>query len=253
LEKPKMSNRTNPKKCLIVVAALLAGTKATSYDRSSTRERKGIITSAVVIIGAAVFALATPAWSQTSEWAVYNTANSGLPYNGVTSLAIDEQGNTWIGTGIFGGYTGGGLAMFDGQNWKVYNTANSALPHNDLPVLTIDTHGNLWIGTDGGGLAKFDGVNWTVYRTGNSGMPDNRVYGLPFDTQGNLWIATFGLAKFDGTSWTAYNTANSGLPSNLVTSVVIDAQQNKWIGSWDRSVARVSPLIRVEQINPASK
>jgi sugar lactone lactonase YvrE len=191
-----------------------------------------------VIIGAAMFTLPTTAWSQTSEWTVYNTANSGLPYNGVTSLAIDAQGNLWIGTGIFGGYTGGGLAMFDGANWTVYNTSNSELPHNDLPVLTIDSQGDLWIGTDTGGMAKFDGANWTVYRAANSGMPDDRVYGLAFDTQGNLWIGTYGLVKFDGTKWTVYNTSNSGLPSNLTTCVVIDSQDNIWIGTWDRGVAK---------------
>jgi hypothetical protein len=55
---------------------------------------------AVLLVGfaAAVFAFPTVAWSQTDEWTVYNTANSGLPYNGVTSLAINEQGNIWIGT-----------------------------------------------------------------------------------------------------------------------------------------------------------
>ena len=137
------------------------------------------------IVAMLILLIPTISWSQTSEWTVYNTANSGLPYNGVTSLAIDAHGNIWIGTGIFGGYTGGGLAMFDGENWMIYNTSNSKLPHNDLPVLNIDSQGSLWIGTDGGGFAKFDGTNWTVYNASNSGMPDNRVYGLPFDTIGS--------------------------------------------------------------------
>ena len=49
-----------------------------------------------------------------SEWIVYNTSNSGLPDGMVTSLAIDKNGNKWIGTGE-------GLAKFDGVNWTVYN------------------------------------------------------------------------------------------------------------------------------------
>jgi ligand-binding sensor domain-containing protein len=55
------------------------------------------------------------------NWTVYNTSNSGLPYNYVFAIAIDGQGNKWIGT------NGGGLAKFDGVNWTVYNTSNSGL------------------------------------------------------------------------------------------------------------------------------
>ena len=33
-----------------------------------------------------------------TNWTVYNTSNSGLPDNGVYSIAIDGSGNKWIGT-----------------------------------------------------------------------------------------------------------------------------------------------------------
>ncbi len=32
------------------------------------------------------------------NWTVYNTSNSGLPDNHVYAIAIDGQGNKWIGT-----------------------------------------------------------------------------------------------------------------------------------------------------------
>ena len=41
-----------------------------------------------------------------TNWTVYNTSNSGLPDNDVSSLAIDGSGNKWIGTG-------GGLAVYN--------------------------------------------------------------------------------------------------------------------------------------------
>jgi len=151
------------------------------------------------IIAAAVFAFPTVAWSQTAEWTVYNTANSGLPYNGVTALAIDAQGIIWVGTGRWYAFEGGGLAKFDGENWTVYNTSNSELPNNDHVGLSIDPHGNIWSGTESG-LSKFDGENWTVYKTHNSGLPYNQTGAPAFDAEGNAWIGTFGggLAKFDG-------------------------------------------------------
>ena len=40
------------------------------------------------------------------NWTVYDTANSDLPDNWIWGLAIDDQGNIWIGT------LGGGLAVY---------------------------------------------------------------------------------------------------------------------------------------------
>jgi sugar lactone lactonase YvrE len=156
---------------------------------------------------------------------VYDTGNSGLPDNGVSSLAVDSQGNLWIGTK-------GGLAKFDGARWEVYTRSNSGLPDNWVSSLAVDLQGNLWIGTYEGGLARFDGENWAVYKTGNSGLPDNWVLSLAVDSQGNLWIGTEGgLARFGGESWEVYDTGNSGLPDNWVGSLAVDSQGNLWIGT----------------------
>jgi hypothetical protein len=150
-----------------------------------------------------------------------------LPVDYVRAIAIDGQGNKWIGT-----WRGGGLVKFDGVNWTVYNTSNSGLPYNWVNAIAIDGQGNKWIGT-GWGLAKFDGVNWTVYKTSNSGLPGDWVWAIAIDGQGNKWIGTDGggLAKFDGVNWTVYNTSNSGLPSDYITAIAIDSLGNKWIGT----------------------
>jgi ligand-binding sensor domain-containing protein len=49
-----------------------------------------------------------------------------------SAIAIDGQGNMWIGTGS------GGLVKFDGTNWTVYNDRNSGLLTNFVPAITID-------------------------------------------------------------------------------------------------------------------
>jgi ligand-binding sensor domain-containing protein len=59
------------------------------------------------------------------------------------SIAIDAQGNKWIGT------LTKGLAKFDGVNWTVYNTSNSGLPYDYVHAIAIDKKGNKWIGTYG--------------------------------------------------------------------------------------------------------
>jgi ligand-binding sensor domain-containing protein len=187
-----------------------------------------------------VGSLSAAAWSQTGEWTVHNTGNSGLPYNGVTALAIDKQGVVWVGTGRWWAHAGGGLAKFDGTNWAVYNTGNSGLPDNDHVSLSIEPDGNIWSGTEDG-LSKFDGTNWTVYKTYNSGLLSNKTGAPAFDGKGNAWIATYpngGLAKFDGKNWTVYHTGNSGLPHNFVCDVAIDTHGNIWAGTFGGGVAR---------------
>ena len=125
----------------------------------------------LLVVGSAVAAS-----SQTPEWIVYDTENSGLPDNYLTpALAIDPQGNIWIGT------RSRGLAKFDGENWTVYDTSSSGLPHDEIIDLAIDAQRNIWIGTRGGGLAKFDGEAWTVYDIGNSGLPHDEVGALAID------------------------------------------------------------------------
>jgi ligand-binding sensor domain-containing protein len=162
----------------------------------------------------------------TGEFIVYDKWNSKLPDNFVFAIAIDGQGNKWVGTG-------GGLAKFDGVNWTVYKTSNSGLPNNFVLAIAIDGEGNKWIGIYYGGLVKFDGVNWTVYNTSNSRLPDNYVYAIAIDGQGNKWIGTSeGLAKFDGVNWAIYRTSNSRLPDNDVRAIIIDGQGNKWIGTY---------------------
>jgi len=82
----------------------------------------------------------------TGSMTFYNRA-SGLPDNDVLAIAIDGQGNKWIGTWE-------GLAKFDGENWTVYNKSNSGLLDNRVLAIAIDGQGNKWIGT-GLGLAVY--------------------------------------------------------------------------------------------------
>ena len=196
------------------------------------------------IVALAMPILSASGWAQTVEWALYNTSNSGLPFNLITALACDDEGTVWVGTGDPIG-NGRGLAQFDGENWTVYNTSNSGLPHNAVFALAPDRHGGIWVGTFGGlggvgrGLGYFDGQSWTVYHTGNSDLPHNNVYALALDDQETLWVGTDGgLARWDGTSWQVYNQGNSGLPHNSVYAIAIDEQDNKWIGTYGGGLAR---------------
>ena len=161
----------------------------------------------------------------TEDMTHYNTANSGLPDNMISSIAKDVNGDWWIGTD-------NGLAKFDGTSWAVYKSDNSPLPRNGITCLAIDADGNKWIGVFMGGLVKFDGINWTVYNTSNSDLPTDDFREIIIDAGGNKWLGTNGggLAKFDGTNWTVYNVSNSGIPGVSVSSIAFDVTGDMWIG-----------------------
>jgi len=123
----------------------------------------------------------------------YNCANSGLTSHSISSIAVDSNGDIWIGFLDWG--PNGGLAKFDGTNWTIYNTSNSDLPCNAISSIAIEPSGTIWIGLfqcgTNGGLVKFDGTNWTIYNTSNSGLPDNTIYTIAIDESGINWIGTF--------------------------------------------------------------
>ncbi|MFA5031379.1 MAG: two-component regulator propeller domain-containing protein [bacterium] len=171
----------------------------------------------------------------TDSMTFYNKANSGLPENVVTAIAVDKNGNKWIGTFV------GGLAKFDGTNWTVYNTSNSGLPHDCIDAVAIDNSENIWVAT-WAGLVKFDGTNWTLYDT-STGLPYNPGSFIAIDDSNNIWTAcggltTGGLVKFDGTTWVVYDTSNSELPDNSIQTLIIDKNGNKYIGTYKGGLAK---------------
>ncbi len=86
-------------------------------------------------------------FSGDSAWNLYNTSNSSINNNSISSLAFDQFNRLWAGSDS-------GLVTFNGVDWNAFNTANSSLPNNKVLGLSIDTIGDLWVGT-AFGLARF--------------------------------------------------------------------------------------------------
>ncbi|MDP2304185.1 MAG: T9SS type A sorting domain-containing protein [Ignavibacteria bacterium] len=169
------------------------------------------------------------------NWTRHDILNSCLSVNCISAIAIDNDGNKWIGNYDDYGWRGG-LVMLNDSMCTVYNKTNSGLLSNRVTAIVIDDLGNKWIGSspEGGGLAKFDGINWTVYTPSNSGLPTANLLCLEIESNGNIWIGTYGygLVKFDGSNWTIFNTYNSDIPGNTVNSISIDRFGNKWIATY---------------------
>ena len=163
----------------------------------------------------------------TGENTNYNKANSGLPDNYVTSIAVDKNGIKWIGT------RSSQLARFDGKNWVVFNPTNSPLPPDcGVNDLVVDSNNILWIGLWFGGIIKYDGTNWTIFNQANSGFPSDYTWCITVDQKNNIWAGlTGGLVRYDGNKWIIYDQSNSKLPGVAVSSIKVDLNNTKWIGT----------------------
>jgi len=90
---------------------------------------------------------------QTLQLERHFTIENGLPSQKIEDIAIDNEGNVWIGT------YDNGIAMRQGSKWIHIETPNYESSHNSkLYCLEFDRFNNLWIGTDAGLFKYVDGV-----------------------------------------------------------------------------------------------
>ncbi len=127
-----------------------------------------------------------------NNWSIYNSQNSGLPFNNVMSIAIDSADILWVSirdpmnVGIEYGW---GLTKFDGNMWTTFNINNSPLTSNTIFDIKVDKDNNLWLSTCSGGLVKYDRKNsWKVYNVRNSGISFDSQNLVEIDSYGNKWI-----------------------------------------------------------------
>lgn len=170
-------------------------------------------------------------WDMDNGTYIKYTTSDGLCHNVVSSVAIDNEGNKWFGTGDVWAYSGpmpeygNGVCRFNGTTWTHYDPSKGDLVGSGVNDIVVDKQGRLWFGAYGGGVSIFDGETWTRE------LPGAKVNSIAVDSQGNVWVgARNGLSKFDGTNWTFYHDAD-GWPITEVYVVEIDPHDNVWIGT----------------------
>jgi ligand-binding sensor domain-containing protein len=129
---------------------------------------------------------------QNSVITTFNTGNSGIPNDYVSSLTVDNNGSVWL---VFDDSISG-LVKFDGTTWTHYTSSNSGLLNNYIGLsgagaIKSDKNGTIWIG---GyyyqGLTKFNGVTWTSYNINYPNFPSMNIRDFAFGNNGVVWIGT---------------------------------------------------------------
>jgi len=154
------------------------------------------------------------------EWAIYDTDNSSLPGNYVTSLAIGDGGVIWIGTDT-------GIASLDGQRWNLFPLIGLQGSH----ILSVATESqstesrtrtvpSVWVAVgdtlDGNmvglGLARYDRRVWDQVDSTNSGLHSNDIKKIGFGSNNTGWaipLQGFTLSHYDGNDWSAHSPSES--------------------------------------------
>ncbi len=88
----------------------------------------------------------------------------GLPSREVRSVAVDCQGNVWVGTPQ-------GAAVWNGRELRTFTTVNSRLVSNNVYRVRVDASDRVWMLTDAG-LSVLDQVSnsWQTFTPQNSGL-----------------------------------------------------------------------------------
>jgi len=154
-----------------------------------------------------------------SSWTTYNQSNSCLASNVVGSLAIDGEGNKWVGcTTRFHDATDCTTDTSVEEAIEGHYTDILGTVAQDQSCWVADPNRNLvWVPKGTSGVSAYNGSSWTNYSCSTMGFPtaplitwQASLAGL--DKAGNLWARVMydwkgGATRFDGTSWTPYTRA----------------------------------------------
>ena len=197
------------------------------------------------------------------------SSNTGDPVSG---LALDSEGNLWVGMEE----QGQGLGLGKLVNGVFKSFVAPGLDGSKLAVhsMIVDRDGSLWVGTIGDGLFRVRG-NVVEHYGRSEGLSSDSVNSLFEDREGILWVTTSNgidsfhdprvttysaleglgldsaigvLASRDGTIWVANGYSldhiekngavssirwGKGLPGDQVSSMLEDRAGNLWVGVYD--------------------
>ena len=177
----------------------------------------------------------------TNDFYKFNTLNTNLPSDRISSIYQSREGLYWVGT-IFGLATGS-------QNlFAKFNTETGGLPNESINAFGETRGGGVWIGTDDG-LSKLDQDHNAILTINEHTAPAiSSPAVMSLLGEGNvLWIGTFsgGLNKLDTitnevTTFRHSRFDNTTIGANGVTSIMRSRSGTLYVGTYGGGLSALS-------------
>lgn len=213
-------------------------------------------------------------------WTSY--ADSGITKREINTIAIDLDGNKWIGTEY------DGVQKLGKSGVEYYKTDNSEISSNLIRTIAVDSNNNKWFGTSTGFLHKYNDTVWTTYETNDSFYPINQITvdhegGVWFNQSGrglhrilsdtifvcpktgyngllywqglsllveneNVWYGdAYVLGKFNGSSWEIFGSSAFGQNVYQLRSIITDRNGSKWVSTRPDGGNALGGLYKLEE------
>lgn len=148
-----------------------------------------------------------------SNWNLYDSLNSGLPENKITTIKIDDKKNFWLSTNNY-------IIKYKDSTLKIVNK-------EIVQDFDIDTVGNIW-GYGARSIGKYENNNWT-YTTVPTQYGSPTCISKDIDSR-YVWFGSQykGVVKTNLTTWVNYLPRNSGLGGLYIDDIYVDNKNNKY-------------------------
>ncbi|MGD8778549.1 MAG: two-component regulator propeller domain-containing protein [Ignavibacteria bacterium] len=166
----------------------------------------------------------------------------GPESNRFISLAVDDDGNLWSGSGS--DLYGVGFFKFDGTDWTNFNTANNPeLPSNAYHIIYAADDNSIYIGNWGRGITKYKENSFEIFNSFNTdlqGIPNDPdfvvINGIDEDSEGNIWVANYwtinakplSVLTPDNELYHFSVTSPSIASDDEISFMAVDRYNNKW-------------------------
>lgn len=191
-----------------------------------------------------------------------NTFNLGTRNRGIWSLAMDKDGQVWVGT------DGAGLVVYSPRtgafrNFTRSETDSHSLNDNTLRAMYIPPAGGAWIGTYDGGVNYYAAlpIRFRLFEetTGNGTLPKHpSITAFAEDRTGKIWIGTAdGLSYLENGKVHPFGRLLPTEHTEVILALCPDRYGGVWVGLYRQGLIYVDKHKRVTRYrndpqNPAS-
>ena len=172
----------------------------------------------------------------------FNSSNTTIPENFVSSIAIDSEDNIWLSSSRF---RQRGIVKYNGVYWTVYTPNNSDLPLSFVRSIAIDKHDNVWLTlneiVNNSYLVKISNDNWTIYTNSDLGFTPYYFGNIQINSKNKICGAIdYSLSSmmtnngpqvfiFDGITSEKLQYDNT----SDIQFITVDNKDNIWCGTYD--------------------